>query len=73
MVNYIADGIITDRLHAIRKEEGRADLDWRTATEADLDAVAGGLGLVRNSSEGDYTLRNRIRAVLEQRAGHALS
>lgn len=44
----------------IRKEEGRADDDARTAIGTDLDAIAAGDGLTRTAYEADDHLRQRL-------------
>ena len=51
---------INSRRLAIRKEEGRADDDARTAVGTDLDAIAAGEGLTRTAYEADDHLRQRI-------------
>lgn len=66
---YLADdlGDISKRIREIKKEEGRVDDNWRTATTADLDAIASGFGLERANYENDETLRGRIGNVLAKK------
>lgn len=57
---------INARRLEIRKEEGRADDDARTAIGSDLDAVAAGEGLTRTAYEADDHLRQRVLGVRER-------
>lgn len=68
MVNYLADSSdIAQRIREIRKEEGRRDDNWRTATGEDLDAIAAFYNLTRVSYEVDSTLRSRIETAIAKR------
>jgi len=64
---------IATRLREIRKETGRVDDSWRTATGADLDGIASFYGIGRYwsecESETDSQLRERIGEEIRKKTG----
>jgi hypothetical protein len=74
-MNSAADdySYISSRLREIRKETGRVDDSWRSATGTDLDGIASFYGISRYwsecESETDAQLRDRVGAEIRKKTG----